>query len=340
MKTSAFDYVLPPELIAQFPSEERTHSRLLAYDRETQNIRHLIFKDILDIIPAGDLLILNKSKVIPARIFTTTTAEKRSCEILFIKALGRTVFEAMVNPGRRFKIGTRHLVRGNHELVVEKITETGLRVFRCVRDEDCLEIFRNDGEMPLPPYITSRASSPDRYQTVFADNEGSIAAPTAGLHFDLPLIQKLRDKGVLIKELVLHVGIGTFKPIDTNELEEHAMHSELFSIDADLHDAYAQVRSRRGKIWACGTTTVRALESAYIETGGLNIGRRETRCFIKPGYKFQAVDHVITNFHLPRSTLLVLVAALCGLEKTLELYNEAIKNKYRFYSFGDAMVVI
>ncbi|HOY68034.1 MAG TPA: S-adenosylmethionine:tRNA ribosyltransferase-isomerase, partial [Candidatus Ozemobacteraceae bacterium] len=233
-----------------------------------------------------------------------------------------------------------HRVPGDGVAVVEGVLESGLRVLRFEGSGDAVEAFRRYGEMPLPPYITSRESTPERYQTVFASEEGSIAAPTAGLHFDPPLLDALRLRGVRIAETVLHVGLGTFKPVEAEEVEGHVMHSERYYISRDLASVHAEVRAEGGTVWACGTTSVRSLESAMGDDGRLRTGWSETACFITPGYRFRAVDHLITNFHLPRSSLLMLVSALCGREKILELYHEAIGRRYRFFSFGDAMAII
>lgn len=340
MKTSLFDFELPQELIAQTPVPERSSSRLLACDRSNKTVEHLTFRDILKLIPPGDLLVVNRSRVIPARLFTTPAPGTNPAEILLVRDLGEGRCEAMVRPGRKFKIGARHKVPGGVALVVEAVLETGLRVLRAEHCRDLIAVFREHGEMPLPPYITSRESSPDRYQTVFANEEGSIAAPTAGLHFDGQLLDDLRSHGVRIAETVLHVGLGTFKPVEAEDTDDHVMHSEKYYISPELAEAHASVRSAGGSVWACGTTSVRSMESAMGDDGKLRIGNQETACFITPGYRFRAVDHLITNFHLPKSSLIMLVAAFCGRERILELYREAIARRYRFFSFGDAMVII
>lgn len=340
VKTSLFDFELPPGLVAQTPSPERSASRLLAFDRASGTVEHLTFRDILGLIPPGDLLVVNRSRVIPARLFTLPAPGTKPAEILLVRDLGDGRCEAMVRPGRRFKIGARHQAPGGVVLVVDSILESGLRVLRAEHCRDLVAVFREHGEMPLPPYITSRESSPERYQTVFASEEGSIAAPTAGLHFDGQLLDDLRARGVHIGETVLHVGLGTFKPVETDDTDEHVMHSERYYISSELADAHASVRSTGGSVWACGTTSVRSLESAMGDDGLLRTGHQETACFITPGYRFRAVDHLITNFHLPRSSLIMLVAAFCGRERILELYRNAIERRYRFFSFGDAMAII
>ncbi|HNX75503.1 MAG TPA: tRNA preQ1(34) S-adenosylmethionine ribosyltransferase-isomerase QueA [Candidatus Rifleibacterium sp.] len=341
MKTELFDFYLPPELIAQVPAETRSASRLLVHERATGRVEHRRFSDIVEYFAPGDLLILNSSKVIPARIFTEATdRETGGAEILFIKTLGAGRFEAMVRPGRKFKPGRRHLLPGGCQVEVDEILDSGLRVLHTVDGRDPVVVFREAGQMPLPPYITSRESSPERYQTVYSNVEGSIAAPTAGLHFDEQVFSELKKRQVKTAEVILHVGLGTFKPIEAENLDEHRMHSEVFYVPEETAALFRQTRAAGGRIWACGTTSVRTLESAVTEDGSLRTGWQSTACFIKPGYQFRAVDCFITNFHLPRSTLIVLVAAFCGRERVLSLYDEAVKNRYRFYSFGDSMVII
>ncbi len=340
MKTALFEFDLPPELIAQVPAPTRPASRLLELDRTTGTITHRRFADLADLIPPGDLLVVNRSRVIPARLFTVPEPGRTPAEILFVEDLGAGRCAAMVRPGRRFRPGRVHVLPGGGRARVEEVRPDGLRVLQIEGETDSVAVFRRHGEMPLPPYITSRESSPDRYQTVFAKEEGSVAAPTAGLHFDAALLDRLRERGVRVGEVLLHVGLGTFKPIETEEIDDHVMHAERFCVEPALASAFAEVRAGGGKIWACGTTSVRALESAVQPDGTLATGWQETRCFLRPGHAFRAVDHLITNFHLPRSTLLVLVAAFAGREKILAAYREAVAARYRFFSFGDAMVIL
>ncbi len=341
MKTDLFDYYLPPELIAQTPAKERSGSRLLVYNRFTDKVEHRHFSDISEYFETGDLLILNSSRVIPARIHSIKSEYSTAgSEIFFIKTLGDGKFEAMVHPGKKFKPGKKHMLPNGSIVVTEEVLETGLRVLRVEDGSDPVAIFRENGEMPLPPYITSRESSPERYQTVYSKEEGSVAAPTAGLHFDEKVFADLKAKGVKVAEVILHVGLGTFKPVEVEDLENHHMHEETFFVSEETAKLFKETRAAGKKIWACGTTSVRTLESAIGDNGELKTGWQSTACFIKPGYEFKAVDHLITNFHLPKSTLIVLVSAFAGREKTLELYNEAVKNKYRFYSFGDSMLLI
>ncbi len=341
MKTDLFDYYLPPELIAQTPSKERSGSKLLVYNRSTNKVEHRHFSDISEYFESGDLLIVNSSRVIPARLHTIQSEfNTAGSEIFFIKNIGDGKFEAMVHPGKKFKPGKKHMLPNGTIVKTEEILETGLRVL-CTEDHsDPVAIFREYGEMPLPPYITSRESSPERYQTVYSKEEGSVAAPTAGLHFDEKVFDSLKAKGVNIAEVILHVGLGTFKPVEVDDLDNHHMHEETFFVSEETAKLFKETRAAGKKIWACGTTSVRTLESAIDDKGELKTGWQTTACFIKPGYEFKAVDHLITNFHLPKSTLVVLVSAFAGREKTLELYQEAIKNKYRFYSFGDSMLLI
>ena len=341
MKTDLFDYYLPPELIAQTPSKERSGSKLLVYNRSTGKVEHRHFSDISEYFEPGDLLIVNSSRVIPARIHTIESQYSTAgSEVFFIKNLDNGRFEAMVHPGKKFKPGKKHMLPGGTVIETEEVLETGLRVLKTLDGSDPVSIFRDNGEMPLPPYITSRESSPERYQTVYSKEEGSVAAPTAGLHFDEKVFADLKAKGVKVAEVVLHVGLGTFKPVEVDDLDNHHMHEEVFFVSEETSDLFKATRDAGKKIWACGTTSVRTLESAIDENGDLKTGWQSTACFIKPGYEFKAVDHLITNFHLPKSTLVVLVSAFAGREKTLELYQEAIKNKYRFYSFGDSMLLI
>lgn len=341
MKTDLFDYYLPPELIAQTPAKERSGSKMLVYNRTTDKVEHKHFSDISEYFEPGDLLIVNSSRVIPARLHTIESEYSTAGnEIFFIKALDNGRFEAMVHPGKKFKPGKKHMLPGGCVVVTEEVLETGLRILRTEDGSDPVAVFRENGEMPLPPYITSRESSPERYQTVYSKQEGSVAAPTAGLHFDEKVFASLKAKGVNIAEVILHVGLGTFKPVEVDDLDNHHMHEEVFCVPEETAELFQKTRANGKKVWACGTTSVRTLESAVDDNGNLITGWHSTACFIKPGYEFKAVDHMITNFHLPKSTLVVLVSAFAGREKTLALYEEAIKNRYRFYSFGDSMVLI
>lgn len=336
MKTDLFDYELPQKLIAQTPAQKRSQSRLMVYDRVADKVFHRTFKDIVEYFQPGDLLVVNSSKVLPARIFTLD----KNYELLFTRRVDSDFFEAMVRPGRKFKIGAEHRLLGGCKVRVAKINEDGLRVLKVIDKVDILDVLREYGEMPLPPYISSRESSPERYQTVYSTVEGSIAAPTAGLHFEEEVFEALRLKGVRIAEIILHVGLGTFKPVEADDLRQHKMHEEYYNIPAETVELFSQTRKNNKKVWACGTTTVRALESSVDSNGNLLEGSRSTNCFIMPGYEFRATDRMITNFHLPKSTLIVLVAAFCSRETVLKLYKHAVENAYRFYSFGDSMVIL
>lgn len=341
MQTDLFNFHLPAELIAQVPASKRSESKLLVYNRKKDKTEHRHFFNIIDYFEPGDLLILNSSKVIPARIFTISdNGSQKKCEILFVKETSPGKFEAMVKPGKKFKPGRRHTLAEGVEVEVESIKEDGLRILKMIGRKDVVGFFRKHGEMPLPPYITSRESRPERYQTVYSDKEGSVAAPTAGLHFEEEIFEALKAKGVNIANIILHVGLGTFKPIDAEYIEDHVMHEEIYYISDEVSKLFHDTKKSGKKVWACGTTSVRTLESAILDDNKLQTGWQSTECFIKPGYKFKAVDHFITNFHLPKSTLIVLVAAFCGRKKILSLYQEAIKSDYRFYSFGDSMVII
>lgn len=341
MKTELFDFELPEELIAQVPAQQRSGSRLLVYDRKTDQVQHRNFFEIVEFFRPGDLLVLNSSRVIPARMFTIDSDFGRAgYEVLFVRLLENGRFTAMVKPGRRFKVGKQHLMPGNNLVEVDEVLETGLRVLHFVDGSDPVAIYRQYGEMPLPPYITSRESSPDRYQTVYSDEEGSIAAPTAGLHFDAEIFKALESKGVKVVNVILHVGLGTFKPVESENIFDHVMHEEVFHISAETAAMFRQTREAGGRVWACGTTSVRTLESAIQADGNLLTGWQSTACFITPGYRFKAVDCLITNFHLPKSTLLMLVSAFASRERVLQLYAEAVERRYRFFSFGDSMLIL
>lgn len=341
MKTDLFDFALPEELIAQVPVLNRPESRLLVYQRATDQVEHCRFFNIVEYFSPGDLLVINSSRVIPARMFSIASQHGRAgYEVLFVRALENGRFTAMVRPGRRFRVGKRHMMPGNHVVEVDEVLASGLRVLHFVDGSQPVEIYRQHGEMPLPPYITSRESSPERYQTVYSRQEGSIAAPTAGLHFDEQIFTTLRAKGVEIAEVVLHVGLGTFKPVECENIQDHLMHEEIFCVTPETAAAFKAAREKGGRVWACGTTSVRTLESAFQADGTLKTGWQSTACFITPGYEFRAVDCLLTNFHLPKSTLLMLVSAFASRERVLQLYAEAVAQRYRFFSFGDAMLIL
>lgn len=340
MKTSDFDYELPERLIAQHPAEKRDHSRLLVMDKYTGEVEHRIFKDIVDYLHEGDVLVVNKTKVLPARIFGVKEGGSAKIEVLLLKRdedLPNT-WEVLVRPGKRAKVGTminfgEGLLRGE---VIEN-TSAGRKV-TFYFDGIFEEILDQLGMMPLPPYIHEQLEDKNRYQTVYAKVEGSAAAPTAGLHFTEELMDQLRAKGVQIEEVLLHVGLGTFKPVDEENIEDHEMHTEFYDIGEDTAARINQAKDEGRRIISVGTTSTRAMESA-AKDGRLVAGNGWTNIFIFPGYEWQIIDGLITNFHLPKSTLMMLVSALSKREYILNAYHEAVKEEYRFFSFGDAMFI-
>ncbi len=340
MKTSDFDYELPERLIAQHPAEKRDHSRLLVMDKYTGEVEHRIFKDIVDYLHEGDVLVVNKTKVLPARIFGVKEGGSAKIEVLLLKRdedLPNT-WEVLVRPGKRAKVGTminfgEGLLRGE---VIEN-TSAGRKV-TFYFDGIFEEILDQLGMMPLPPYIHEQLEDKNRYQTVYAKVEGSAAAPTAGLHFTEELMDQLRAKGVQIEEVLLHVGLGTFKPVDEENIEDHEMHTEFYDISEDTAARINQAKDEGRRIISVGTTSTRAMESA-AKDGRLVAGNGWTNIFIFPGYEWQIIDGLITNFHLPKSTLMMLVSALSKREYILNAYHEAVKEEYRFFSFGDAMLI-
>ncbi len=346
LRTSDFFYDLPKERIAQTPIEPRDHSRLMCIDRKSGNIEHKHFYDIADMLNPGDVLVINNSKVIPARLYGHTEGrEDAVIELLLLRSRSSDTWETLVKPGKRAKIGSR-LVFGGGMLVGEivDIVEEGTRLIRFEYDEkkyaNVYEILHEIGLMPLPPYITEQLRDNDRYQTVYANEEGSAAAPTAGLHFTEELLGKIREKGVAIAPVMLHVGLGTFRPVKAENIGEHVMHTEYFSVSRESADLINAGRAAGGRVIAVGTTSCRTLESVADENGTVRAMCGETGIFIYPGYRFRAVDALITNFHLPESTLLMLVSAFYNREKMLEAYRIAVEEKYRFFSFGDAMFIV
>jgi len=336
-----FDYSLPEELIAQTPAPERGGSRLLVVERErADSCRDASFTDLAGIIPAGDLLVVNSTRVRHARL-RGTRPSGGPAEVLLIHPGADDTWIAMGTPGSAMQPGRRIDLGDNVAVETLQVLEDGMRRVRFIGASASAAIARY-GQIPLPPYIAREPTADDerRYQTVYADREGSVAAPTAGLHFTDRLLDSLRSGGVRVASLDLEVGPGTFRPMQDGEVIEHAMHAERFAIPVDLADAVAACRTRGGSIWAVGTTVVRALESAARDDGSLTPGEAETRLMIVPGYRFRSVDHLITNFHLPRSTLLMLVAAFAGYETAMAAYRHAVDQQYRFYSYGDAMCVV
>ncbi len=339
MKKSDFNFNLPEELIAQTPIAKRDSSRLLVLDKNNGNITHRQFSDILDYLNPGDCLVLNDSRVIPARLFGERITGG-AVEVLLLKDLGENKWEALTRPGRKTRIG-EEIFFGNGILkaTVRDELDDGKRVVEFSYDGIFLEILEKLGEMPLPPYIHERLENPERYQTVYSKNIGSAAAPTAGLHFTDELLDKLREKGIKTAFVTLHVGLGTFRPVKAELIEDHIMHSEYFDIPEESREIILETKKSGGRIIAVGTTSCRTLESAFSENGEISKNSGDTSIFIYPGYKFKAVDALITNFHLPESTLIMLVSALAGRENVLNAYNIAIEEKYRFFSFGDAMFI-
>ncbi|MGN0814108.1 MAG: tRNA preQ1(34) S-adenosylmethionine ribosyltransferase-isomerase QueA [Candidatus Coproplasma sp.] len=338
-KKSDFYYDLPEELIAQTPAEPRDSSRLLVYNRATDAVEHRIFRDVCQYLRAGDVLVVNNTKVLPARMFAHTE-HGGIVEVLLLKRLDIDKWEVLVKPGKKCKIGTRLTVNGKLSLVVEGITESGERIVRFIYDGVFEEILDEVGSMPLPPYIKEKLKDKNRYQTVYAKTDGSAAAPTAGLHFTPELLQQIKDMGVEIVEVLLHVGLGTFRPVKEDIITDHKMHSEYYSVSKSSAAKINAAKREGRRVIAVGTTSVRTLESAANADGTVRAESGNTQIFIYPPYEFKCVDALITNFHLPESTLIMLVSALAGREKTLELYNVAVGERYRFFSFGDAMLVL
>lgn len=345
LKTSDFYYNLPEELIAQHPAEKRDHSRLLVIDRDSGELEHKHFYDIIDYLNAGDVLVINDSKVIPARLYGHAEGrEEAMLELLLLRQHELDEWECLVKPGKRARIGSR-AVFGDGALVGEviDIVEEGNRIIRFEYDKskyssiyDALQVV---GMMPLPPYITERLEDRSRYQTVYAREEGSAAAPTAGLHFTPELLEKIREKGVKIAPVMLHVGLGTFRPVKAERVDEHIMHTEYFSVSPESAKIINEAKAAGGRIVCVGTTSCRTIESVAEENGHIPAMSGDTGIFIYPGYRFKAVDALITNFHLPESTLLMLVSAFYDKEKMMAVYNKAVEEKYRFFSFGDAMLI-
>ena len=339
LKKSDFFYNLPEELIAQTPAEPRDSSRLLVYNRATDRVEHRIFHDIKDYLKKGDVLVVNNTKVLPARIYAHTEHGGR-VEVLLLKRISALRWEVLVKPGKKCRPGTHLVVDEGLSLTVSSVTESGERIVDFECDGVFEEALERVGSMPLPPYIHEKLKDKNRYQTVYAKTDGSAAAPTAGLHFTPQLLQEIKDMGVEVAEVLLHVGLGTFRPVKEDAVTDHKMHSEYFEVSQSAADIINRAKREGRRVIAVGTTSVRTLESAAAEDGTLSPCRGNTSIFIYPPYKFKCVDCLITNFHLPESTLIMLVAAMVGREKILELYNIAVEEKYRFFSFGDAMLIL
>lgn len=340
MKTSDFYYDLPKELIAQDPLEDRSASRLMHLNKETGEYEHGHFRDILKYLKPGDCLVINDTKVIPARLYGSKVGTDAAIEILLLKRRENDIWETLVKPGKKCKVGTV-ISFGDGILTGEvvDIVDEGNRLIQFHYDGIFEEILDQLGEMPLPPYITHKLQDKNRYQTVYAKHEGSAAAPTAGLHFTKELLQQVQDAGVKIAHVTLHVGLGTFRPVKVEDVTQHHMHSEFYVVEEDQAKLINDTKSAGGRVIAVGTTSCRTLESATGEDGILKVGSGWTEIFIYPGYRFKMIDGLITNFHLPESTLVMLVSALAGKEHIMAAYEEAVREKYRFFSFGDAMMI-
>ena len=340
MKTSDFYYDLPKELIAQDPLEDRSASRLMHLDKTIGEYKHGHFRDILQYLKPGDCLVINDTKVIPARLYGSKVGTDAAIEILLLKRKENDIWETLVKPGKKCKVGTV-ISFGDGILTGEvvDIVDEGNRLIQFHYEGIFEEILDQLGEMPLPPYITHKLQDKNRYQTVYAKHEGSAAAPTAGLHFTKELLQQVQDAGVKIAHVTLHVGLGTFRPVKVEDVTQHHMHSEFYVVEEDQAKLINDTKAAGGRVIAVGTTSCRTLESATGEDGILKAGSGWTEIFIYPGYRFKMIDGLITNFHLPESTLVMLVSALAGKEHIMAAYEEAVREKYRFFSFGDAMMI-
>ncbi len=347
MLLSEFDYNLPEELIAQMPADKRENSRMMVLDRKNKTIMHKHFYDIVDLIDPNSLLVLNNTKVLPARLYGIKEETGAKIEIFLLKQLDGKQWETLIKPSKRIKEGT--LIKVSDELSARAISQTeedGGWIVELIYEGNVLDVLHRNGNIPLPPYIERKLQNDEikkldfeRYQTVYAKDEGSVAAPTAGLHFTEEILNKLKSKGVGIAYVTLNVGLGTFRPVKCENILEHKMHSETFEITQETADVINQAKKEGKKIIAVGTTTVRTLETAYQKYGEIKACHDESKLFIYPPYEFKVIDNLITNFHLPKSTLLMLVSALAGKDFIFEAYKEAIENKYRFFSYGDCMYI-
>lgn len=339
MNIEQFDFELPEELIAQTPLEKRDTSKLLVLDKKTGEIEHKHFTDIIDYLESGDTLVLNDTKVIPARLYGVKEETKALIEILLLKEVKKDTWECLVKPAKRIHVG--EIVKFSDKLSAQciEVKDEGIRVFKLIYKGILYEILDELGEMPLPPYIHEKLKDKDRYQTVYAKNIGSAAAPTAGLHFTLDLLNKIKEKNVNVVYITLHVGLGTFRPVNVENINDHKMHSEFYMMSKETAEVLKQTRKNNKKIISVGTTSTRTLETIMNLYGEFKECSGWTDIFIYPGYKFKAIDNLITNFHLPKSTLVMLVSALAGRENIMNAYKEAIKREYRFFSFGDSMFI-
>lgn len=338
MKKSDFYYDLPKELIAQTPVEPRNSSRLLVLNKETGGTEHKHFYDLIDYLKKGDCLVLNNTRVLPARIFGTRTDTGSVVEFVLLKQLENNRWECLAGPGKKAKQGKEFKFSDELSAFVAEVKDDGNRIMEFVFNGNFFEILDRVGQMPLPPYITEKLKDKERYQTVYSDELGSAAAPTAGLHFTKEMLKEIADKGVNVVYVTLHVGLGTFRPVKEEEITEHKMHSEWYHISKETADIVNKTKENGGRVICVGTTSCRTVESATVN-GKLQAESRNTDIFIYPGYKFKCMDALVTNFHLPESTLIMLVSAFAGYETTMETYKSAVREKYRFFSFGDAMFI-
>ena len=337
MKTEDFDYYLPEELIAQHPADKRDFSRLMVVDRKTGQREDKHFYDIIDYLNEGDLLVMNDTRVIPARLFGHRPDKEEKIEVFLLENIEKDKWEVLVKPGKKMKIGTKCIFSDELSLEVIDIKEDGNRVVEFSYEGIFQEILDRLGNMPLPPYIKEKLKDKERYQTVYSKNPGSVAAPTAGLHFTKELLKKIEDKGVKLAFITLNVGLGTFRPVKVDDVKNHKMHSEYYQISKETADLINETKKNNNRIISTGTTTTRTLESVFKKNGQIKEDSGWTDIFIYPGFKFNVIDCQITNFHLPKSTLIMLVSALANKEIILDAYKDAVEKKYRFFSFGDAM---
>lgn len=341
LNKQSFNYFLPKELIAQTPIKPRDTSRLLILNKLNGKIEHFKFYDIINYLEPGDCLVLNNSRVFPARIFGTKVGTSVTVEFLLLSEVEKNVWKALCKPGKKAKIGSKFSFGdGILEALIENITESGERILKFNETPNFYERLDKTGTMPLPPYIKEKLSDKERYQTIYSKILGSAAAPTAGLHFTESLLEKIKNKGVSLAFVTLHVGLGTFRPVKEDNIKNHKMHSEHYSVSKETTDIILKTKQSGKKVIAVGTTSCRTLESVFSKYGEIRDGSGNTDIFIYPGYNFKVIDGLITNFHLPESTLIMLVSAFAGYENTINAYNIAIKSKYRFFSFGDAMLII
>ncbi len=339
MKTSDFYYNLPEELIAQTPAEPRDSARLLVYHRDTKTVEHRVFRDVTDYLKRGDVLVVNRTRVLPARLYAHTENGGK-IEVLLLKRLDLDAWECLVRPGKKCRPGVRLTVNGELSLEILSVTETGERNVKFFYEGAFEDVLSRAGTMPLPPYIHEKLKDPERYQTVYSRENGSAAAPTAGLHFTEELLQKIKDMGVELVEVLLHVGLGTFRPVKADDVENHVMHSEYYEVSEDAAERINAAKREGRRVICVGTTSVRTLETVANPDGTVNAGSGDTSIFLYPPYRMKCVDALITNFHLPESTLLMLVSCLCSREEILSVYDIAVKERYRFFSFGDACLFL